>query len=100
MKEHKIMKRSIPFIIFLAVTIIFLSVIQVTVSSKLSITGIELGKLQGELANYERENSVLTENLLLTTSLTNIASNASEIGFVEQKSIVYLTTPLPLAVKR
>lgn len=94
------MKRSIPFIIFLVITIIFLSVIQVAVSSKLSTTGIELDKVQGELANYERENSVLTENFLLTTSLTNIASNASEIGFVEQKSIVYLTTPLPLAVKR
>ena len=94
------MKRSISFLTFLIGIIIFLSVVQVMVSSRLSTTGAEIGKLQEEIKKYEKENSILSENLLLTTSLTTIASNAAEIGFIETKSQFFLTTPLPLAVKQ
>lgn len=94
------MKRSISLFGFLILTIIFLSVVQVAVSSKLSTVGIELDELEEKINLYEKENTNLSEKYLFETSLTNVASKAAQLGFVEKKSRIYLTTPLPLAVKQ
>lgn len=94
------MKRSISFLTFLIVIIIFLGVVQVTVSNRLSTAGLGIAKLQDETKKYKDENTILSENLLSSTSLTNIASSAAEIGFVESKTQLFLSTPLPLAVKQ
>ena len=72
---------------------------QVIISNSLSTTGITLAKLEKELALYKKENILLQEKVLHISSLTHIASVASELGFVQEKSQVYLSTPLPLAVK-
>ncbi|MDO8658589.1 MAG: hypothetical protein Q7K55_07635 [Candidatus Levybacteria bacterium] len=94
------MKRSISFLTFLTGIIIFLGVVQVTVSNRLSTAGLEIAKLQEETKKYNNENSIMSESLLLSTSLTNIASTAAEIGFVKSGSQFFLSTPLPLAVKQ
>lgn len=93
------MKRSISFLSLLIFSIIFLSVLQVAVSNKLSTYGVELANFQEKLGSYKKENSLLKENLLMETSLINIASQASVIGFAENKSRLFLTAPLPLARK-
>ena len=91
------MKRSISFLSLLIFSIVFLSFLQVFVSNKLSTTGVELANLQEELKTYKKGNYILKENLLTKTSLTHMASTAAVIGFVENKSRVFLTAPLPLA---
>lgn len=93
------MKRSISFLSILIFSIIFLSVLQVAVSSKLSTYGVELANLQEDLSSFKKENSLLKENLLMETSLINIASQAAVIGFAENKSRLFLTAPLPIARK-
>lgn len=85
------------FIIF---TVIFLSVVQVIVSNRLSTTGTTLAQFEEEIMFYKKENSLLRERLLMASSLTHIASTAGEIGFVKNKSQVFFTTPLPLAVRQ
>lgn len=94
------MKKPISFITFLTCTILFLSIVQVVVSNRLSTAGTTLGKLQDEIKQYGTKNALLSEKLLIASSLMQIASSAANLGFVEGKSSVILTNPLPLAVKR
>lgn len=93
------MKKTKLFITSIVLMIIFLSVIQVVVSNSLSTVGVTLVKLQKEISFYKKENAILREKLLTASSLTNIASHAAELGFVEEKTYVLLPAPLPLAVK-
>lgn len=93
------MEKSKFFISGIILIIIFLSIIQVVVSNGLSTSGVILGKLQNEINLYERENTVLKEKFLTVSSLTNVASQAAELGFIEEKTYVLLSAPLPLAVK-
>lgn len=75
-------------------------VFQVVASNRLSTTGIELEKIQSELAKYKKENAILEEKVLAASSLMNISKKAKELGFVESKSQVYINNPLPLALNR
>ncbi|MBI2033137.1 MAG: hypothetical protein HYT10_01585 [Candidatus Levybacteria bacterium] len=93
------MKKPVFFITIIFFIIIILSIVQVSISNSLSTTGIQLSKLEKEIAVYKRDNTLLREEVLSDSSLYNIASKASEMGFVEAKSRVYIGAPLPLAVR-
>lgn len=93
------MKKSLFFLQALIFFVVLLSILQVVVSNSLSTTGVTLGKLEDEINIYKRENQLLKEKLLSTSSLFYIASEAATLGFVEGKSQVFLSSPLPLAVK-
>lgn len=75
----------------------FLSIVHVVVANMLSTTGIELSGLQSDVAQYKKENMFLREQVLEHASLYHVASKASEMGFVNAKSHVYLSAPLPIA---
>lgn len=85
------MKKLILFTFPLFVISIFLSVIQVVISNMLSTSGVELDKLQTDLIHFKKENIVLREEVLMNTSLTNIASIAATMGFVDTKSAINLS---------
>lgn len=94
------MKKPAFFITCLVFVILALSIIQVIVSNRLSTTGITLSNLEEETMYYDRQNSLLREKLLTVSSLTHIASTAGQLGFIENKSQIILTTSLPLAVRQ
>lgn len=77
--------------------IFFLAVLQVASSNRISTAGIELSRLQVSVKDVKRQNALLREKLLTLSSLNRIASKAGELGFVEAKSNLYITSPLPLA---
>ena len=87
--------RVITVIIF--VTILSLTIGQVVVANSLSTTGIELVKLQTEIKKYKKQNAILKEKVLYEGSLTRIASEAGELGFVSTKKTVSVSGPMPLA---
>lgn len=93
------MSKPISFIACIAGIIVFLSVAQVVVSNSLSTTGVELAKIKLEYDAYNKQNSIIREQFLLASSYTHIASKASMLGFVEEKSRLFLFTPLPLAIR-
>ncbi len=91
------MKKPLLFIGFNFIVITILSLIQVVVSNNISTTGIELGKLQDEISLLKKQNIVLREQVLISSSLTNIASRASEMGFKDSSSPLVISRNTPLA---
>lgn len=94
------MKKTGFFITGLILIILFLSIVQVVVSNRLSTAGVELGRLQDEIKEYKNDNAIVLEKLLSFSSLTHIADVAKGEGFVNNKSYVLVTSPLPLALRQ
>lgn len=82
----KLILLTFPLLIFC----IFLSIVHVVVSNMLSTSGVELDSLQLDLVKYKKENILLREEVLKNTSLTNIASSAARMGFIDAKSVINL----------
>lgn len=93
------MKKPQFFLSILVCIIIIVSIMQVVVSNSIATAGVELSKIEIELARYKSENVVLREKLLMSLSLFHISSRAADLGFVPSRSQVYVTTQLPLAAK-
>lgn len=93
------MKKALFILGSVISVILVLVLVNVFVSNTLSTKGLTLSKLDDKIKLYKKENSVLKEQYLSLSSFQNIASKAAERGFVKQKSVVYLNTPLPLALR-
>jgi cell division protein FtsL len=94
------MKRPRILITLILGIIIALSVVRIGIENSISTTGIELVALQESVEKYKKENALLSERYLEESSLTKIASVAAEKGFVQAKNQMYLSAPLPLALKK
>jgi len=94
------MKKPISLIFLVIFMIIILSIIKTVVSGRLSTSGVSLSKIEEEINNYKTQNIILREKLLTVSSLNNIVSKATLLGFVEKKSEFILSKPLPLAIKQ
>jgi len=93
-------KRSIKpllVVIILISVIVGLSITQVALTNRVSTAGIELEDMQSEIALLTKENILLEQRVLEYSALTNVSNEAKALGFVEAKSQIYLTNPLPLA---
>jgi hypothetical protein len=78
----------------------FLSIIQAVVSNRLSTSGIILGKIEDEIHSYKTENLSLSQEYFLVSSLSNISSRATVLGFVKEKSPLVLSTSDVVAVRQ
>jgi hypothetical protein len=94
------MKKPTLLILFFVIIIVGLSVVRVAILNNISTTGIELVNLQNELTSYKKENELLKEQYLAVSSLNEIDKKAKTLGFVEAKSHIYLSAPLPLALNQ
>lgn len=94
------MKKPALLLAFFVSIIITLSVVRVAILNSISTTGIELVTLQNEVTVYKKQNVLLKEEYLAVSSLVTIDKKAKQLGFVEAKSHIYLTTPLPLALRQ
>ena len=94
------MKKSSVTILILIGIIIALSIVQGGISNKLSTKGILVGKIEEEINYYKTQNAILSEELLSHSSLTNLASKASELGFAKERNQFVLNSSAPLAVRQ
>lgn len=102
MKEvniNKIMKKPVLIVTSLIITVLSLSILRVALVNNISTDGIELAELQNKISQYKKENILLEERYLEVAALVNIEYKAKSLGFVDAKSQIYLSTPLPLALK-
>lgn len=94
------MKKPILIIIFLLGLIVVLSMVKAVMHNRLSTSGVFVGKVEEEINLYKTQNAILSEELLILSSLTNIAAKATELGFIkENSSLLVLKTSRPLALK-
>ena len=77
--------------------IIFLTLVQVIVSNVLSTTGAGISSLENGVEVYKKDNSLLKEKLLFISSLTYVATEAANIGFLNNKSSLFVSSSLPIA---
>lgn len=94
------MKRPRLLITLILGVIILLSLVRVSIENSISTTGEELVRLQNSVDQYKKTNALLQERYLKDSSLTKISSSAKKKGFVVAKNQVYLSSPLPLALKQ
>ena len=93
------MKRPKRLLVTMMLIILALAVVRVVIENSISTTGIELIAYQQKLESYKRSNALLEESYLEKSSLTRISSTAKESGFIESKDVVYLSAPIPFALK-
>lgn len=92
--------RKLSFIISILIfSVIGLSFMQVVISNSISTTGIDVEKTLNEVKSLKKQNAYLREQVLTASSLTNISSVSSAMGFIETSKHVYLAQP-PLAIKQ
>lgn len=94
------MKKPALLIIFLIAVIAILSIVRTYVSNNIATSGVVLGGIEGEINNLQTDNAILAQKLYEQSSLTNIASKAAAIGFVDNKTSYVLNSNLPVAYKQ
>lgn len=93
------MKKPYFIIIFLLGLAVSLSMGKAVLYNTLSTSGVLVSKAEGEINFYKIQNSILSEQLLMASSLTNILEKAEQSGFINENTLMILKTSKPLAVK-
>ena len=95
------MKRGYMLLSLLGLTVIALSIVQISVSNMLSTEGIELAQIQSQSDSYQKDNAILKEKIYSVASLTHIGQVAQKLGYVEgvNKTTLVIANPQPLAIK-
>lgn len=95
------MKRGYILLGILGLTIVVLSLVQITVSNMLSTGGIELAAVQSQIQDYQKDNAILKEQIYSIASLTHVATQADKLGYVQGVSTktLVIANPQPLAIK-
>ena len=88
-------------IIFIQIFVILtLTVIRVSVTNRISTSGIEVASIEQSIDSIKKENLILQEKLLTLSSYTEIASHAAEVGFVSNKTNFAISSTVPVAIKQ
>ncbi len=94
------MKKGYALLSLLGVAVVVLSLVEISVSNMLSTGGIQLSKVQAQIAIYQRQNALLEEKIYTLSSLTHVAEEAQKLGYVPaSKSTLVIANPQPLAIK-
>ena len=94
------MKKPALIILSLIFTIVALSLVKTFISNRISTSGMVLGEIEDKISYYKTDNAILSEKLYSMSSLTSVAEEAQNQGFVEGKTNYVLANPLPIALKQ
>lgn len=90
-------KKPILVIFVLIVTIGILIGVRSVVSSRITTSGVELGKIKDQIATYKTQNTLLKEKIFSLSSLTHVSEAAAKEGFVESKGAFAVSGQRPIA---
>jgi Na+-transporting NADH:ubiquinone oxidoreductase subunit NqrC len=94
------MKKPALIIGSLIILVLVLSVVRIFISNQVSTSGVVLSAIQTEAASVKTENTILAEKLYTESALTNIDSEAENLGFVTPKSDFVLSGQVSVAFKQ
>ncbi len=77
-----------------------LLLVRIIMSSAFSVDGIALGSINTRIAQLSKENMLLKERLYTASAYGTVAHDATNLGYVEQKSQISLSGASPLAIKQ
>jgi cell division protein FtsL len=89
------MKKLKTYFVWLLLVIFVIANVYFTV--EFATSGAEIAGLEKKEAELTEESNSLSEELLKTTSLNDIAQKAGEMGFAKPTRIVYLNGEEPVA---
>ena len=90
--------RKYALLILLIFIAVFLELANVFLLNKVSTDSIYASKLKQEISVFEEKNMILKTEILQSTSMDMIASQAASLGFVEPTGYISLYSPLTVAV--
>lgn len=93
------MKKAYILIIILLGTVLSLAVGKAILQNTLSTSGIFVSRVERDINFYKTQNAILSEELLIASSLTNITKKAYELGFVNGNALMLIKTSMPLAAR-
>lgn len=93
------MRKPILIITILVGLTITLSIGRAFLNNMLSTSGIYVSQAEQEINSYKTQNTILSEELLTASSLTNIAGKAEQLGFTNENTSMVLRTSSSLAAK-
>ena len=94
------MRRPTLVLLFLIFTVLSLTLVRSTLSNSISPNGVVLGQIEEQTSQYKKDNLDLQQEYFTKASLTNVASEAARLGFVEKKTTFSLSDSVPIALKR
>jgi len=80
--------------------LIILGIVQVIMANQLVEKGEKIKTLNNKIEIITKENQELKELISSETSLEKIKEKAKNLGMIELTSIIYLSTPLPIALNQ
>lgn len=94
------MKITTKILLSLMLIVAGLVLTRIIVSNTFSVDGIALDSINRQLASLDKDNMILKEKLYMLSSYLSVASNAANMGFVEEKSQLILNNTSALAIKQ
>lgn len=94
------MKITTKILLGLVLIVGGLLIFRVVLSSTFSVDGIALDRINNQLTQLQKEDMKLKEKIYTASSLTTIASDAAQLGFIEEKSRIALSGTSPLAINQ
>ena len=94
------MNKSILVLLFFIALAIGASIAQIACSAAFATDGITLSRLETQTQEIQKENAIISEKVYTEGSLFQIASQAAQLGFTEnKKQTIVLSAPVPLALR-
>ncbi|MBI2026132.1 MAG: hypothetical protein HYT06_02000 [Candidatus Levybacteria bacterium] len=91
------MKKSVLLIFVLILAVIALSILRTYISNNVATSGVTLSILEDKISVLKTENTILSQKLYESSSLANVSSKASSLGFVDSKTSFVINSGLPVA---
>lgn len=93
--------RKVNYIaILLFVTALFLEIVNIFVSNRVTTSSIHATQLQSQISQLDELNQNLRSQILTYTSFDTIASRAATLGFTESTNSISIDSPLEVAASR
>lgn len=93
-------KIYLVLLLFLASVTLLLEMVNIYLSNKVAADSISATKINVELKKIADENIVLKSELLHLSSFEMISSRAADLGFVQPKYTISLSSPVQVAFER
>ena len=94
------MKKYKAIIGILILLIVVLGITRVAITNRISTGGVALGTIDDKISYYKTQNLIYKEKIYTLSSLTNISSEAAQLGFVYSSAGLAIGSSLPLAAAR